>query len=57
MLYWAIVFLVIAIVAAYFGFTVAYSVAAAIAKFLFILFLIVAIVAVVMHFMHRRHTP
>ena len=44
MLRWAVIFLVIALVAALFGFTGIATAAAGIAKFLFVLFLIVCIV-------------
>ena len=45
MLYWAVVFLVIAIVAALFGFGGIATASAGIAKILFVVFLIVFIVA------------
>ena len=44
MLRWAVIFLVIALVAALFGFTGIASAAAGIAKFLFFLFLVVCLV-------------
>jgi uncharacterized membrane protein YtjA (UPF0391 family) len=53
MLYWAFLFLVIAIIAAIFGFGIAASAAAAIGKILFLLFLIGFVVSIVVH-MGRR---
>ena len=47
MLYYALVFLLIAIVAAIFGFTGVYAAAAGIAKILFILFLVLFVVSLV----------
>jgi uncharacterized membrane protein YtjA (UPF0391 family) len=44
MLRWAVIFLVIALVAALFGFTGIASAAAGIAKFLFFLFLVICLV-------------
>ena len=44
MLRWAVIFLVVALVAALFGFTGIASAAAGIAKFLFFLFLVVCVV-------------
>ena len=54
MLSWAIGFLVVAIVAAFFGFTGIAVGAAAIAKVLFFLFLIAFVVALVMHYRGGR---
>jgi uncharacterized membrane protein YtjA (UPF0391 family) len=48
MLYWAIVFFVVAIIAAIFGFGGVTAGAAGIAKLLFIGFLILAVVALIM---------
>jgi uncharacterized membrane protein YtjA (UPF0391 family) len=45
MLYWALVFLVIAIVAAVFGFTGVFVAAAGIAKLLFFVFVILLIIS------------
>lgn len=45
MLYWSMMFLVIALVAALFGFTGIYSAAAGIAKILFFIFLVLFIVS------------
>jgi len=53
MLYWAFMFLVVAIMAAIFGFGIAASAMAGIAKLLFFLFLIGFVVSMVMH-MGRR---
>jgi uncharacterized membrane protein YtjA (UPF0391 family) len=54
MLSWAIAFLVIAIVAAVFGFTGIAVGAASIAKLLFFVFVIAFVVALIMHFMRGR---
>lgn len=53
MLYWALVFLVIAILAGIFGFGIAATAAAGIAKILFFLFLIGFVVSLVMHLGRR----
>jgi uncharacterized membrane protein YtjA (UPF0391 family) len=55
MLYWALVMLVIAIVAAVLGSSVVSFAAAGIAKILFFLFLIGFVVSLLMHF--GRRTP
>jgi len=54
MLYWAVVFLIIALVAAVFGFGGIASAAVGIAKFLFFIFVVVFIVLLVMGLMRRR---
>jgi uncharacterized membrane protein YtjA (UPF0391 family) len=55
MLYWAVVFLVIALVAALFGFGGIAVAAAGIAKVLFFLFVIIFVVTLIMGLMrHRR---
>jgi uncharacterized membrane protein YtjA (UPF0391 family) len=54
MLYWAIVFLVIALVAALFGFGGIAVAAAGIAKVLFFLFVIIFVVTLIMGLMRRR---
>ena len=54
MLYWAVVFLIIALVAAVFGFGGIASAAVGIAKFLFFLFVVVFIVLLVMGLLGRR---
>lgn len=54
MLYWAVVFLVIALVAALFGFGGIASAAAGIAKFLFFLFVVVFVILLVMGLIGRR---
>jgi uncharacterized membrane protein YtjA (UPF0391 family) len=54
MLYWAVVFLVIALVAAVFGFGGIASAAVGIAKFLFFLFVLVFVVLLVMGLLRRR---
>ena len=54
MLSWAIGFLVVAIIAAFFGFTGIAIGAAAIAKVLFFLFLIAFVVALDMHYRGGR---
>lgn len=54
MLYWAILFLVVAIIAAFFGFGVIAGTAAWIAKVLFVVFLILFVVSLIFG---RRGTP
>jgi uncharacterized membrane protein YtjA (UPF0391 family) len=54
MLYWAVVFLVIALVAALFGFGGIAVAAAGIAKVLFFLFVIIFLVTLMMGLMRRR---
>lgn len=54
MLYWAFVFLVIAVVAAIFGFGIAATGAAAIGKALFLVFLIGFVVSLAMSLGRRR---
>jgi uncharacterized membrane protein YtjA (UPF0391 family) len=49
MLYWAVVFLVIALIAGVLGFTGVAVAAAGIAKILFVVFLILFLVSLVMH--------
>ena len=53
MLYWAIVFLVIAIIAAVFGFGLVASAAAGIAKILFFIFLVIFVVSLIMGLSRR----
>ena len=53
MLYWALVFLVVALVAALFGFTGIELAAAGIAKILFFVFLILFLVSLVFHTSRR----
>jgi uncharacterized membrane protein YtjA (UPF0391 family) len=57
MLYWAVVFLVIAIIAGLFGFGGIAEASAGIAQILFFIFLILLIVALVMHFVRGRRPP
>lgn len=45
MLYWALVFLIIALIAAFFGFTGVYVASAGIAKVLFFVFLVLFIIS------------
>jgi uncharacterized membrane protein YtjA (UPF0391 family) len=54
MLYWALVFLVIALVAALFGFGGIAVAEAGIAKLLFFLFVIIFVVTLIMGLMQRR---
>jgi uncharacterized membrane protein YtjA (UPF0391 family) len=54
MLYWAVVFLIIALVAAVFGFGGIASAAVGIAKVLFFIFVVVFIVLLVMGLLGRR---
>ena len=51
MLIWAVIFLVVAIVASMFGFREVSSVATQIAKVLFFIFLILFIISLIMHYM------
>jgi uncharacterized membrane protein YtjA (UPF0391 family) len=53
MLYWAIVFLVVAIIAALFGFGVIASAAAGVAKILFFIFLVVFVISLIMGLSRR----
>lgn len=57
MLNWAVAFLVIALVAAVFGFGGVAGSAAGIAKFLFLLFLAAFVISLVMGFAARRKPP
>jgi uncharacterized membrane protein YtjA (UPF0391 family) len=57
MLYWAVVFLVIAIIAALFGFGGIAEASAGIAQILFFIFLVLLIVTLVMHFVRGRRPP
>lgn len=50
MLWWALVFFIIAIVAALFGFTGIASGAISIARILFVIFLILFVVSLIFHF-------
>jgi uncharacterized membrane protein YtjA (UPF0391 family) len=54
MLYWTIVFLVVAMVAAVFGFTGIYVAAAEIAKILFFIFLVLFVISLVAGGLNRR---
>ncbi len=54
MLYWALVFLVIALIAALFGFTGVYVAAAGIAKILFFVFLVLFVVSLLFGGLGRR---
>ncbi len=54
MLYWAIVFFIVAIVAAVLGFWVIAGMAASIAKILVVVFLILFVISLIFG---RRHTP
>lgn len=54
MLYWTLVFLVVAMVAAVFGFTGIYVAAAEIARILFFIFLVLFIVSLVAGGLNRR---
>ncbi len=52
MLTWAVIFLVVAIVASMFGFREVSSVATQIAKVLFFIFLILFIISLIMHYVY-----
>jgi uncharacterized membrane protein YtjA (UPF0391 family) len=54
MLSWALLFLIIALIAAVFGFTGIYTAAAGIAKILFFVFLVLFIISLVTGSMSRR---
>ena len=56
MLYWALIFFVVAIIAAVFGFGGIASASAGIAQILFFVFIVLFIAGLVMHFMRGR-TP
>ncbi len=53
MLYWALLFLLIAILAAVFGFTGISLLAAGVAKILFFIFLVLFVVSLVVHVTRR----
>jgi uncharacterized membrane protein YtjA (UPF0391 family) len=53
MLYWSLMFLLIAILAAVFGFTGISLLAAGVAKILFFIFLVLFVVSLVAHVMRR----
>ena len=53
MLYWALLFLLIAVLAAVFGFTGISLLAAGVAKILFFLFLVLFIISLVVHVTRR----
>jgi uncharacterized membrane protein YtjA (UPF0391 family) len=53
MLYWALMFLLVAILAAVFGFTGISLMAAGVAKILFFIFLVLFVVSLVAHAMRR----
>ena len=57
MLYWALVFLVVSLIAAAFGFGGVAASAAGIAQILFYLFLVIFVVTLVMGLMSRRPPP
>lgn len=57
MLYWALVFLIIAIIAGFLGFGAVSFAAAGIAKILFWVFLVIFIISLVMGFSGRRRLP
>ncbi len=57
MLRWAITFLVIALIAAVFGFTGIVSVSIQIAQILFFVFLVLFIITAVMHILQGRKPP
>jgi uncharacterized membrane protein YtjA (UPF0391 family) len=54
MLRWALIFLVVALIAAAFGFTDIAAASASIARIIFFIFLVLLVIAVVMHLMRRR---
>ena len=54
MLQWALIFLVVALIAGALGFTSIYVAAAGIAKILFLIFLVLFVVSLVMHLVRGR---
>ncbi len=54
MLYWALMFLVVALVAAFFGFVGIASTATGIAQILFVVALVLFVVSLLANFMRRR---
>ena len=54
MLYWALIFLVVALIAAVFGFGGIASASAGIAQILFFIFLLLFVAGIVMHFVRGR---
>lgn len=57
MLYWTFIFLIIAMVAAIFGFTGVYVAAAGIAKVLFFVFLVLFLISLIGGGLSRRPLP
>lgn len=57
MLYWALVFLIIAIVAALFGFGAIAGTSYLIAKILFVIFLVLFVISLLVGFSGRRRLP
>jgi len=57
MLYWALAFFIIAIIAAFFGFGGVATTAASIAQILFFVFLVIFLVALAMGLAGRRRPP
>jgi len=57
MLYWSLVFLVIALLAGLFGFGLIAGTSYAIAKVLFFVFLVIFIISLIMGFSGRRRLP
>lgn len=57
MLYWAIVFFIIALVAALFGFTGIALAAAGIARILFFIFVVIFFVTLIVGLFQRRRPP
>ena len=53
MLYWALIFLIVALIAAVFGFTGVYIAAAGIAKILFFVFIVLFVLSLLTGSMHR----
>ena len=57
MLYWSLVFLIIALLAGLFGFGLIAGTSYAIAKVLFFVFLVIFIISLIMGFSGRRRLP
>ena len=57
MLYWSLVFLIIALLAGLFGFGLIAGTSYAIAKVLFFVFLVIFVISLIMGFAGRRNLP
>lgn len=57
MLYWALIFFIVALVAALFGFTGIAAGAAMVARFLFFIFVVLLVLALIFHFLGVPFPP